>query len=286
MKNATFQLIRCLCITLLLISQTSAKQPSNLGAPDRHPNAKIAIVAHRGANNIAPENTFAAAKFCHKWNLDFIEIDIRTSADGIIYLIHDLSIEKFSDKKISFNKLHSDQIDQIDAGLWFDDKYKGESIPRLRNFLQWARGHIKVYIDIKDVDPITFIQIIEETKMSDQIFYWSNSEKIIREIRRIAPEYQLKMNAHSVEKLIEVYNQYRPEIIEVRAENLTRPLIEKIHSLNMKAMVYTTRNDEYAFSRAIQLNCDMFNTNHPRNLINIEHDLLSQQNHSNNQKHN
>lgn len=49
------------------------------------------IVAHRGASRDAPENTLAAFNLAFEHNADWIEADVRVTADGFVVCIHDAS---------------------------------------------------------------------------------------------------------------------------------------------------------------------------------------------------
>ena len=57
------------------------RQRLHSGPEDLTMNPSIEIVCHKGANEYAPENTFAAAQRCIKWGADYVEIDVWTSRD-------------------------------------------------------------------------------------------------------------------------------------------------------------------------------------------------------------
>ena len=57
----------------------------------------LEIVAHRGANHLTPENTFAAAEICVDLGIGYVEIDVRTSRDGVLYVIHDSKLDRRSE---------------------------------------------------------------------------------------------------------------------------------------------------------------------------------------------
>ncbi|MCB0067590.1 MAG: hypothetical protein KDD77_10585, partial [Caldilineaceae bacterium] len=46
----------------------------------------VEIVCHQGANEYAPPNTYAAAQICVDWGMDYVEIDVNTSKDGVLYV--------------------------------------------------------------------------------------------------------------------------------------------------------------------------------------------------------
>ncbi len=55
------------------------------------------VIVHRGANEIAPENTLEAYAAAMDCGADGIEIDIRRSADGVLYLFHDDTLDRMTD---------------------------------------------------------------------------------------------------------------------------------------------------------------------------------------------
>ena len=57
----------------------------------------LELVAHRRANHLAPENAFAAAEICVDLGIDYVEIDVRTSKDGVLYVIHDSKLDRTTD---------------------------------------------------------------------------------------------------------------------------------------------------------------------------------------------
>src|SRR5207248_1069694 len=85
-----------ICLTLLLISMAFAgstmpatsAQRSDWNVKDHVPLEKFLIQAHRGAGELAPENTLAAFELGWKLNCA-AEADLRTTSDGVIVAFHD-----------------------------------------------------------------------------------------------------------------------------------------------------------------------------------------------------
>jgi len=124
------------------------------------------IIAHKG-NFEAPENTIAAINQALDISVDYIEIDIRLSEDKIPVVFHD-SFVIFNQDSIfchlnNIEKLPYSQIQKIDVGFKFGERYAGEKIPRLLDVLHLRWGKIGLMIEIKDLDfsdlsPIEFNQ--------------------------------------------------------------------------------------------------------------------------------
>ena len=108
------------------------------------------IIGHRGAMDLAPENTICSINQAIKYNIKWIEIDIKISKDHIPFLLHDDTLERTSSGK--GNPLNYKYIDisKLDAGLWFGKKYKGLYLPTLKEVLDLcSRKNIGVNIELK-----------------------------------------------------------------------------------------------------------------------------------------
>lgn len=89
------------------------------------------ILAHRGANRGAPENTLAA--FRRAWDLgaDGVELDVRRTADNALVILHDERLERTTGGfgRVSDHTLA--EIRALDAGAWFGPEWAGERVPAL-----------------------------------------------------------------------------------------------------------------------------------------------------------
>jgi len=118
------------------------------------------IIAHRGASASAPENTMASIYAAVKAKVDYIEVDIRLSKEGIPVLCHDSHVEKIvkNGVRTPIAALTLDAIKQFDAGSWFDEKYRGERIPTLEEALNVDTQGIGWMLEIKkSVQPAAVI---------------------------------------------------------------------------------------------------------------------------------
>ncbi|HXF60497.1 MAG TPA: glycerophosphodiester phosphodiesterase family protein, partial [Caldilineaceae bacterium] len=121
---------------------------------------RIEIVCHKGANEYAPENTYAAAQRCIEWGVDYVEIDVNLSKDGVHYILHGPSVEETTNGSGNIQELTSAEIDALDAGSWFDARFAGERVPRLEPFLRWIKGKAKVFFDVKAANLPELIDLV------------------------------------------------------------------------------------------------------------------------------
>ena len=95
------------------------------------------IGGHRGANAVAPENTFAGFEVARSAGVDYVETDVRAAADGTLMLVHDDTLERTSDGSGAVADRRPDELARLDAGAWFGPRFAGERIPTLEGFLEW-----------------------------------------------------------------------------------------------------------------------------------------------------
>lgn len=224
----------------------------------------IEIVVHRGANHLAPENTYAAARKCIEMGLDYVEIDVRRSQDGVHYILHDYNLNRTTNGKGAIHKTKSEEIDQLDAGSWFAEEFTGEKVPRLTEYLKWIKGKAKVYLDVKDADLAHVIQLIKELKMEKETFFWFGRDQMAREFRQLAPDLNLKINASDKDKVMKVKEEYNPQIIECNLQAMQdQDFVKTCKDLGLKIMIYASKNTEEEFAGVIQSKADMVNLDKP-----------------------
>jgi glycerophosphoryl diester phosphodiesterase len=109
------------------------------------------VVAHRGAGGEAPENTLAAVQAGMESGAQYLEIDIRRSADGAFVVIHDATVDRTTDGTGSVDSLTTSQLRALDAGSWFGPAFAGQRIPLLDEVLSavvgWEGG---LAVEVKD----------------------------------------------------------------------------------------------------------------------------------------
>ena len=88
-------------------------------------------VAHRGAGKLAPENTLAAFRLGAAHGYRAFECDVKLSADGIPFLLHDATLERTTNGSGEAAQLDWQILSQLDAGAWHGRAYAGEPLATL-----------------------------------------------------------------------------------------------------------------------------------------------------------
>jgi glycerophosphoryl diester phosphodiesterase len=113
-------------------------------------NSQWRIVAHRGASTERPECTLSALGRAVEIGADAVEIDVRTSSDGVLFLLHDPTLDRTTDGTGPASRRTMVELKKLDAGAWFNAAYRGERIPTLSEALRLSGGKIDVLLDLKE----------------------------------------------------------------------------------------------------------------------------------------
>lgn len=224
---------------------------------------QILIVTHRGANRLAPENTYASAKKAIESGAAYVEVDVRRSKDGVYYNLHDKTLGRTSNGTGLLSEINSEVIDTLDAGSWFAHEFAGEKVPRLFEYLKWIKGKAKVYFDMKDVRLDEFIPNIYELGMENDCFFWFSNRQLAKEFREKYPELALKINASTIEALDSLKLIYDPQVIECSVDNLSEGFLQACHKRGMSVMPYVSGNDWEAYRIALSKDIDLINLDNP-----------------------
>ncbi|MEJ8839298.1 glycerophosphodiester phosphodiesterase [Ramlibacter sp. AN1133] len=95
-------------------------------------------IAHRGAGKVAPENTLAAFRFGAAQGYRMFECDVKLSADGVPFLMHDATLERTTNGVGLGGDQPWDQLARLDAGSWHSRAFAGEPLPTFENVARFC----------------------------------------------------------------------------------------------------------------------------------------------------
>lgn len=212
LKKVPYFLVFLLVFTVFFLPHqdiTYAKSKEASLNPNR-----ILNVAHRGASGHAPEHTLPGYKLGEEMKGDYIEIDLQMTKDGTLIAMHDEKVDRTTNGTGSVKDFTLDEIKQLDAGSWFNEKYpdkakpeyEGLTVPTLEEIIIKFGTESSYYIETKSPDVYPGME---------------------EELLRLLNKYKLlEPNAASNEVLIQSFS---PESLSiVNALNPNVPLIQLI----------------------------------------------------------
>ncbi len=247
-----FIIVSLLAATLLSCSQLQDREP------------QIEVLAHRGACFLAPENTWPAIESALQHGADWIEIDVRQSADSVLFNFHDISVERTTNGEGEISELTSEHILKLDAGSWFSEDYKGVGVPTVESLLDSLKGRAKVFFDVKRGTSVEkLVSMVEQKGFEEDCFFWFGDPSSVEVLTQIAPQMQIKVNAKSVEMLKEWQKVCNPSIIEVSTDNLGDELEAYCKESGIRIMIAVSDDTPENYLRALEKRPDIINIDAP-----------------------
>jgi glycerophosphoryl diester phosphodiesterase len=227
-----------------------------------------AIIAHRGASSVAPENTLAAFSKAIAFGADYFELDVWTSLDDSLMIIHDATIDRTTDGSGSVSTMTYDQLRAFDAGSWFGAEFTGEKIPTLAEALKLALAspyEVGVVVEIKGNTPTIVGKVITEVKkyqMQNRVIISSFMFDQIDQSKSIDVSIPVQLFGTITQTNIN-------QIAGIGGEwagtdgTITAALLDSAHVKNIKVNKWTVNSSSEMLS-LMQLGVDAITTNFPQ----------------------
>lgn len=142
-------------------------------------------MAHRGgaayAPNVGNENTILAFTNAVDLGYDYIETDVRTSAEGEVFCFHDADLTRLVGQEGEFSALSAKQIRSLRT-------VGGEPIPTLAEVLS-TFPQTRFNIDVKSDDVLEpLIGVLDDVEAYQRVLIGSFSDARLRRLRRRRPQ--------------------------------------------------------------------------------------------------
>lgn len=230
----------------------------------------IEIVVHRGANALAPENTIASTDSALKYGAKWIELDVRKSKDGVLFNLHDETLDRTTNGQGLLSEMLSEDVRQLDAGSWFGPQFAGTPVPTIAEMLDYLQGKAYVFFDVKRGTPIpTLVNLVREKGFADKSFFWFGDEAMLREFISLAPEMKIKVNAGDIERLKYWQSVCTPSYVEIAPEKITDEFRNYCHQHGIMVMAACQEDDTSQFQLVIDKKADLVNLDRPEVFVRL-----------------
>lgn len=152
------------------------------------------VMAHRGLSADAPENTLYAFSDAISVGADFIELDVQQTRDGVLVVMHDSNLKRTTGVNKDIWDVDYADIQNLDAGSWFDPAYANARIPTLEETLQFVDKRAKLNIEIKptkhgsDTLEQDVAELITQYQYTDACYVTSFSYGSLKKVKEANPE--------------------------------------------------------------------------------------------------
>ncbi|MEN6385628.1 MAG: glycerophosphodiester phosphodiesterase family protein [Phycisphaerales bacterium] len=201
---------------------------------------KAKIAAHRGFSSIAPENTLAAFNLARGY-ADMVELDVHSSADGVLVVMHDANVVRTTDGTGYIYNFTLAELKQLDAGSSKSAAFAGERIPTLEESINAILPDMTPVIEQKGGTAQQYLDLLDAMGVRDKVIVISFTESFLLALHAIAPDIELgflKSSALDDSKLVSLAVN-GISIADISRKGTTQDNVNKIHSVGLKAWAWT-----------------------------------------------
>lgn len=194
------------------------------------------ISSHRGNSLKAPENTLATFQYALELGTHFIEIDVRTSKDGELVLLHDGTLNRTTTGLGPVNQLTLAEIKQLRANKGYEVLFPNEKIPTVQEAAElisnWNKSRKQktyLYVDCKQVNPTPLISILKKYNLAQQsVFY--GSDEYLSQLKNEFPTANVLPALRSREEINSKIQTLHPYGFDANWLLLNKEIVDEIHS--------------------------------------------------------
>jgi glycerophosphoryl diester phosphodiesterase len=221
---------------------------------------KVAVIAHRGEHLANPENTIPAIEAAIRLGADFVEIDVRTTRDGGLVLMHNDSVDATTDGQGAVASLTLPEVRKL--------RSRGQPVPTLDEALETMRGRCGVYLDAKRITAERIIAALERHKMTDRAVVYAQFNLLLELTSRGFPRLAMP-EANSVQLLSKCLQELQPAVIAFDRRDFADDIIQLALAAGKGVFVDRLGGDDHpaAWANAVQRGATGIQTDHPAELL-------------------
>lgn len=238
------------------------------------------IIAHRGANLYAPQNTLPAFEKAFEIGCDGVETDVHLTKDGIPVLCHNFTVDETSDGTGAIKDMTLAELRELDFGSYRGREFEGTKIPTLDEFLELCSKNNVGVLDIEIKSEVfgkagtelaekTIAAVIEHG-LIDNLLISSFDPQVLVDCKKIDPRCKTGI-LYSPDSLVSLKIAPRPVKFarEIKADALhplflyvNRLYVERAHRAGIQVNPWTIDKDIIG-KRLSDIGCDGIITDCP-----------------------
>lgn len=246
------------------------------------------VIAHRGGAGLWPENTMYAFTRAVALGVDVLEMDIHATADGVMVVIHDPTVERTTNGTGAISGMTFAELKTLDAGYrWTPDggatfplRGQGITIPALSEVIA-AFPEVRFNIEPKQAEPslaAPLCQMLREHQVTERVMVGAFKAVVLDEFRRACPEVATSASTSEVSAFLalstaglEGSSNAAHQALQVPEYSagirlLTPAFIEAAHRRDLEVHAWTI-NEKSSMERLLDSGIDGIITDYPDRLI-------------------
>ena len=230
------------------------------------------IFAHRGASAHAPENTLAAFELALAQGADGIELDAKLSADGHVVVIHDVTVDRTTNRHGRVKDMSLAELRSLDAGGFFAEQYRGEKVPTLEEVFEALGKRMFVNVELTNYNTPgdhlveSVCMLVKKFGLQKQVLFSSFLASNLSKVRGLLPEVPRGLLAFNgllgawARSFGFAFGRY--QALHPNLKDVTPQQVQRVHRLKRRVHVWTVNTAE-DMRRLFNWNVDSIFTDDP-----------------------
>jgi glycerophosphoryl diester phosphodiesterase len=231
---------------------------------------RIAVTAHRGSSLKTPENTISALQQAIADGADYAEIDVQTTLDGVVILMHDADLMRVASINREIGEIRYEELGNIDIGSWFSKEFSNERTATLDEAIRFCKGRIKLNIELKYNRPDPELaqkvgNLIRRNSFHKDCVVSSLDYAKLKKFKALFPEVKIGLN---VFQALGDFTESEVDFLSIDAAQATSRVVKNAQ-LNGKQIHVWTINDLQTALSMIEVGVDNIITDKPEAIQNL-----------------
>lgn len=236
------------------------------------------VIAHRGSNKVAPQNTLPAFKQAIAEGTNGFETDVHLTKDGRLVICHNYTVDHTSDAVGCITSFTLEELKKMDFGSYFSAEFAHTPLPTIEEFLSLVAPTDTDIINIELKSPPErgmemvrkTLRAIKDFGVLDRVIISSFDARILKTVKSIEPRCKtafLYPSTNPSTHRFEIFpfftvKRIGADIIHPAYMFVTKPLVMLAHKLGLQVNVWTV-NDEPTVKRLLYCGVDGIITDCP-----------------------
>lgn len=226
------------------------------------------VIAHRGDNKNAVENTITALRKAADAHADAVEIDIQETKDGEFVVMHDYSLKRLAGKN---KKVRNMTLKELENTTIRQNGYE-EKIPSLSDYIDMAkRRNILLLIEVKPHGHESpemeenLVKLLKKKRVTKHFMVQSLDLDVLNKIKEIDKDiktgYIIPLNLGELPET-------KHDFLVLEDFSLNKRIIKEAKDRDVELFAWTI-NDEETMKKYFKLDIDAIITNYPQRAVEI-----------------
>ncbi len=198
----------------------------------------FAIIGHRGAAGLAPENTLEALRVAIEAGADIAEFDVQVTRDGTPVASHDSVVVADNGVKIDIRRSSASDLEKVSV--------RGARIPTIEELLAEAVGKIPLFLEIKyPEDTPRLLKVVKDQGAEEWVAIISFYDEALLTARKTAPEIPCGRIYYQPPGRIFDAKKLGCQIVLPRYSLATGKAVGLAHRLRLKVVAWTVNDEKW-----------------------------------------